>query len=304
MALIAGGAVYAVLYSAPVAKKPAVREQPSRSLAYEQQINRADGPAPAAESGAETQAMAPAAAPANTQNAPAPQAEAATPENEDAAQAPDAEMPAEEEDSETANLPPDEAAGPPDPNALPWQQARPGTPDAQGEGPPGDADAGNQMPPPGAEGYEPDGDYPQDDVAARPGENDDPNAWPSEQQQQQQDGQEWVQVLVSGAGMHGAASDESPALFVFPYGRALKVVSRYGNWVQVTDPQSATTGWMEAQYLAPMAAPRAPGQNDAMYDDRYDDGGYDQDEPFRRRGWFRRHGGGFADMINRALGGH
>ena len=137
---------------------------------------------------------------------------------------------------------------------------------------------------PGEEAPEP------DSMAALPGEDADPNAFPAEPEGEPQ---EWVQVLVSGAGMHGAASDDAPALFSFPYGRTLRVVSRYQGWVEVTDPQSAATGWMKAQYLAPVAAPGDPQQSEAMY----------EDERPRRRGWFRRNGGGLADMINRALGG-
>ena len=95
-------------------------------------------------------------------------------------------------------------------------------------------------------------DDPSDPMAGVPGENDDPNAWPAGPQDEPQ---EWVQVLVSGAGMHGAASEDSPPLFAFPYGRTLRVVSRYEGWVEVTDPQSATTGWMKSQYLAPPARP-------------------------------------------------
>ena len=135
------------------------------------------------------------------------------------------------------------------------------------------------------------------DMAAVPGEDADPNAWPGDPQEEPQD---WVQVLVSGAGMHGTASEDAPALFSFPYGRTLRVVSRYEGWVEVTDPQSAATGWMKAQYLAPVAAPRSPGETEAMYDD---DDEYGDEPPRRRRGWLRRHGGGFGDMLNRALGG-
>ena len=53
-------------------------------------------------------------------------------------------------------------------------------------------------------------------------------------------------VLVSGAGMRATATDDAPMLFAFPYGRNLRVVSHYGNWVEVTDPKSAATGWMKA----------------------------------------------------------
>jgi hypothetical protein len=129
-------------------------------------------------------------------------------------------------------------------------------------------------------------------MAALPGEDSDPNAFPSDPQQGHQ---EWVQVLVSGAGMHSTASDDAPALFAFPYGRTLRVVSRYEGWVEVTDPQSAATGWMKGQYLAPMAAPRPPQEAEAMYED---------EQPRWRRRWLRRHGGGLGDMIGRALGGY
>ena len=52
-------------------------------------------------------------------------------------------------------------------------------------------------------------------------------------------------MLVSGASMRATATDDAPMLFAFPYGRNLKVVSHYGDWVEVTDPKSAATGWMK-----------------------------------------------------------
>ena len=51
-------------------------------------------------------------------------------------------------------------------------------------------------------------------------------------------------MLASGAGMRATAADEAPMLFAFPYGRNLRVVSHYQDWVEVTDPKSAATGWM------------------------------------------------------------
>lgn len=103
----------------------------------------------------------------------------------------------------------------------------------------------------------------------------DPNAWPPRPGARPE---EWVQVLVSGVGMHGTASEDSPMLFAFPSGRVLRVVSRYGDWVEVTDPKSATTGWMRARYLAPVAGPGARQAAGPMY------------EKERRRGrrWWRR----------------
>jgi len=237
---------------------------PSRTLAYQQEITRPDGGAE--EDTPQKHATAPAdAVPAQT--TPGPDAEDAG-------------------SSDVAALPPEEGAEVADPNALPWQRAGSPHPAAPG----GSAEAFDPM----AAGE--DGD-PSAPMAALPGEDADPNAWPSEPQEEPQ---EWVQVLVSGAGMHGTASEDAPALFAFPYGRTLRVVSRYEGWVEVTDPQSATTGWMKAQYLAPIAAPRSPEETEAMYGDEYGD-----EPPRRRRGWFRQHGGvgGLADIINRALGG-
>jgi hypothetical protein len=177
-----------------------------------------------------------------------------------------------------AALPPDDG-GAYDPDALPWQHGRnPASPDS------------------GPTAAYPDQGYPDqyddqaDPMTAYPGEEADPNAWPAGPQDQPQ---EWVQVLVSGAGMHGAATEDSPALFAFPYGRTLRVVSRYEGWVEVTDPQSAATGWMKAQYLAPVAAPGTRQEYEARY----------EDEPRRkRRRWLRRHGGALGDFIGRAIG--
>jgi hypothetical protein len=298
LGVIACGAVYVALHAGPVVVKRSVSESPSRPLAYEQKVNRSDAPG-TAEQGPQKHAMAPSEAPAQpsiSQSAPAPDAQATATEQGEAEDSPGADN-AGDAAPQTATLPPEEGpdgAGATDPNALPWQHAaRPDQQMTPDEGPDGPGPMEAQ---PGED------DYPSEDMAARPGENDDPNAWPAEPQggEPQDEKQEWVQVLVSGAGMQSAASDDAPALFAFPYGRQLKVVSRYGNWVEVTDPQSSATGWMKAQYLAPVAAPKQPGDSEAMYDgdDEYND------EPRRRGGWFRRNGGGFADMINRALGGH
>ena len=110
-----------------------------------------------------------------------------------------------------------------------------------------------------------------------------------------QNTEQWVEVIISGAPMHSTASEEAPMLFAFPYGRSLKVVSRNEGWVEVTDPKSAATGWMQAHVVAPSRAPgqQPYGQNEAYYDE----------QPRQKRGIFGG-GGGFADMINRALGGN
>jgi hypothetical protein len=267
--------VYVALTAGPAPVKRADNRPPTRTLAYEQQINGPDHSAPAPQESApapEQQAAAeqPGAAPAQSD-------QAATPSNE-------ASTSAADDGSRMAALPHNGEVTFSEPGALPWQQ-RP--PEAQGEPQNGAM--------PGEEAYDPNGApgdaYPPDPMAAAPGADADPNGYPA---QPEDEPQEWVQVLVSGAGMHGAASEDAPALFAFPYGRALRVVSRYEGWVEVTDPQSAATGWMQAQYLAPIAAPGPPPDAEAMYDP----------PPQRRPGWLQRNGGGFADMINRALSGH
>ena len=100
-----------------------------------------------------------------------------------------------------------------EPGALPWQKP---DPTMQGEGP-------DAAMPERARAYDPNAAawraYPHDPMAALPGEDADPNAYPPTPEDEPQ---EWVQVLVSGAGMHGAASEDAPALFAFPYGRGLK----------------------------------------------------------------------------------
>jgi hypothetical protein len=281
--LVLSAIVCVALYMVVTPPAPTVKRAESgpatRTLAYQEKIARTaeetkevvpevPAPAPAAsQSAASAPAASQAAAPAPAQGAQAP----LPPETATGA-------PAEAQGStEMAALPPGEDE-PSDPNALPWQRQR--APNA----PPGmEAEADAPMPPPpGAydEPYDPNG--PQ---AGLP-EEVDPNGLPEEEPQ------EWVQVLVSGASMHGAASDDAPMLFAFPYGRVLRVVSRYEGWVEVTDPQSAATGWMQAHLLAPARPPGPPGV-DAMYGE----------EPRERPNWLERQGDGFADMITRALGG-
>jgi hypothetical protein len=140
------------------------------------------------------------------------------------------------------------------------------------------------------------GPYGQGSAAAPQGAEGPPQAAQGEPGAPQQGApqEEWVVVLVSGAGMRATAADDAPMLFAFPYGRNLRVVSHYGDWVEVTDPKSAATGWMKSDEVSPIAPPGAgPSQAEA----------YDQGPPPEEGGWFRRRRGGFADMINRALGG-
>jgi len=284
---IACGAIYIVL--GPVFTMqptiPAKTSEPTRALAYEQKIARTNQSAPAPEAAEpEQQAAVPAdAAPTE----PAAQDMQATAPGEGAG------PPASQDDM--AALPPDQGAPANGPDSLPWQHA--GRPDYQAAPGPGAAQRDQYDDPAGAQQPGQDQgryDEPYGSQAALPGENDDPNAWP---QGPQDEPQEWVQVLVSGAGMHSTASEDSPALFAFPYGRTLRVVSRYEGWVEVTDPQSAATGWMKAQYLAPARPPGMRQEQNAeqMYDD--------EDMPRWKRRWLRRHGGGLGDLIGRALEG-
>lgn len=243
-------ALYMVVSPAPAVKR-AESEPASRTLAYQDKIARAEEEAKQA--AAKEQAAAaksPAPAPAQATQA-APEASAPSPE---------------QGSTEMAALPPGEGEAR-DPNALPWQHP---TPPDQPPGMEAGADA-PMPPPPGA--Y----DDPSDPMAALPGEETDPNAWPGGPGDEPQ---EWVQVLVSGAGMHGTASEEAPMLFAFPYGRVLRVVSRYEGWVEVTDPQSAATGWMQAHLLAPSPPPGAAPE--VVY----------EEEPRERQGIFRRIFGG------------
>jgi hypothetical protein len=101
--------------------------------------------------------------------------------------------------------------------------------------------------------------------------------------------EEWVKIAISGASMYSAAADDATVLFAFPSGRRLKVVAREEGWMQVTDPQSNTTGWMKSAYLAPDVP--AYMQEAQSYEYR------------QRPGWFRRQREGMEGMINRALGG-
>ena len=290
----------------PPATERAQTETTSRTLAYQEKISRA------AEEAKEEQIAAPqVAAPAETPRAQDGQS-AATPEagahpsapgqdsTEMAGLPPGEEVPSDpnalpwqhprpqggrEMDGEMADpmAPQPEAYGDPYDPRAPQREAygdpydprarRPGSyggpndpmvPQREAYGDPYDPRA----PRPG-----PYGD-PSGSMAGLPGDEADPNAWPGRPEERPQ---EWVQVLVSGVGMHGTASEDAPMLFAFPYGRVLRVVSRYGDWVEVTDPNSAATGWMQARYLVPVAAPGARQAARPMYEERR-----------RGRRWWRR----------------
>jgi hypothetical protein len=280
-----------------------VRDEPaSRRLAYEEAIaGRPQPVAPAEESKPEE--TIPPFETVTTESAPeAPAAEA------NAEAAPASEVPADQgvategstedvmaalpgEDSGAADaLPLDEDAGAPDQmTALPEdgaQEPQEGDPESQGQW-------GDNGPAPDENGQGQWGDN-----GPAPGENDQGQWGENGADQADQDTaqpEEWVQVIISGAAMRSTASDDAPMLFAFPYGRNLRVVSRYEGWVEVTDPQSAATGWMKMSFVAPARMAREPyAEGEPYYEDPRGDQG---------PGWFRRRPGGLADMINRALGG-
>ncbi|WP_159079966.1 SH3 domain-containing protein [Methyloceanibacter sp. wino2] len=168
-------------------------------------------------------------------------------------------------------------------------------PQQQGQYPQGQYPQGQIPPGQYQQGQYPQGQYPQGQSAQgqypqgqnpqqgqQPGYGADPYAQPQE---------EWAKIIVSGSGMRLTASEDSPVLFAFPYGRDLKVVSRNGEWVEVTDPNSNAKGWIQAYALGPSAGPQQYGQA----------GGYYEEQPQQqtRRPLGR---GGFADIINRAFG--
>lgn len=189
------------------------------------------------------------------------------------------------------------AAANPDPNF--GQRPYPGAGGYPGSPPP-QPSAQEQFPPGGL--YPPGGRYPQGQYppgqVVQQGQYPPPGQYATGQGQQPgygaapygQPQQEWAKVIVSGSGMRLNASEDSPVLFAFPYGRDLKVVSRNGEWVEVADPNSNAKGWIQAFALGPSAGPPQYDQAGGYY------GEQQYEQPRRRRG-------GFVDMINRAFGG-
>jgi hypothetical protein len=260
---------------------PPRSDSASRTLAYEQMIARRAKSAPEAE---ESKPAEPAIPPFETMATPAPQAPA---DDVTAAHAAPA-MPSTSGQVADTNqaVPPLPGEGSAHPHAdmppLPGGQSETygDVPPMPGEG--GEA-YGEAQPMPAQDGTDPWGAEPP---GSDPWGQQEAGTYPAEQTE------EWVQVVISGAAMRASASEDAPMLFAFPYGRNLRVVSRYEGWLEVTDPQSSATGWMQTHYLAPTGSVRPGyGPDETAYE-----------EPRERRGLFRR--GGFADMIQRAFGGH
>lgn len=159
------------------------------------------------------------------------------------------------------------------PNTFPGEPPYPGQ-DPYGQDPYGQDPYG--APPPG-QGQPV---YPPQGQAAYPGQA--PYGAPGQPGGQNE---EWVKVISSGTGMRNSASEDAPILFAFPYGRNLKVLSRNGEWVEVSDPNSSTKGWMLAHTLEPTANPNAYAQRP-----------YYEEQPKQRSG------GLFRGFLNRAFG--
>lgn len=254
-----------------------------------------------------------AAAEPNTTTAVAPQEQNWAPTVEDDRPETGATDPA---GTDTAAVDPQDQAVPPagDPN-LPWSRQHPqasSQPEQYGAGQP--QHNGAQQPQPdeqNPQGYDPQvqnsqsqypqSQYPQGQYPQGP-EGQDPQgqAWngqapePGQDDGQQQAQEQWVR-LVASASMHSNPNDESAMLFAFPAGRTLRVVSQTEGWVEVTDPQSAATGWIRTDYVQ---GSYAPGPQQAYQEPVY------EEQPRQGRGWFRRNTGGLTDMIERAFSGY
>ena len=65
---------------------------------------------------------------------------------------------------------------------------------------------------------------------------------------------EWMQTKAA-VDMHAKAQQSSETVKVADKGVKLRVTARDKNWVQVTDPTSATTGWIYNRFLTPAEPP-------------------------------------------------
>lgn len=302
---IAAGAVWMVINPTPSAK-PVAEEQATRRLAYEQAIAEAkDAEATGEETQDETAETPDIPAFETVTSEPAPDT---TPPDSDLSAVP--QLPPDEE----MDAPQDMAALPDDGAAMqddtPWQdnpdQGVAALPDSGQPGTDGADQWQDEQDEPWAYGAPPR----QGDPYGPPGQSDpygqndqygqgDPYGQQGGQgatQWADENTEEWVEVIVSGAPMRATAAEDAPMLFAFPYGRNLKVVSRYQGWVEVTDPRSSATGWMQAHVLAPSAhmTQNPYAQNEGYYDER----------PREKEGWLQRNTGEFTDMLNRAFGGN
>jgi hypothetical protein len=66
--------------------------------------------------------------------------------------------------------------------------------------------------------------------------------------------EEWV-ALSSYANVRSAPSSNAETIKVAEKGTKLRVASRRGNWVQVTDPSTSETGWVYSRYVEETPSP-------------------------------------------------
>jgi hypothetical protein len=65
---------------------------------------------------------------------------------------------------------------------------------------------------------------------------------------------EWMETKTA-VDMHARAEQKSETVKVADGGLKVRVVARDNRWIQVTDPESATTGWIYDRFLKPADAP-------------------------------------------------
>jgi len=66
--------------------------------------------------------------------------------------------------------------------------------------------------------------------------------------------EEWV-ALSSYANVRSAPSSNAETIKIAEKGTKLRVASRRGNWVQVTDPSTSETGWVYSRYVEEAPSP-------------------------------------------------
>ena len=66
---------------------------------------------------------------------------------------------------------------------------------------------------------------------------------------------EWVEI-VRAVDMHAKAQQSSETVKIVDKGLKMRVTGRNKNWVQVSDPATAATGWIYSRFLKPTAPPQ------------------------------------------------
>lgn len=118
--------------------------------------------------------------------------------------------------------------------------------------------------------------------------------------------QSWVVVTGQKAMMHSEPSMSAPGLFAFPVGRRMGLISTQKGWMQVQDPQSGATGWIQADQFSGSGSQMADSGNgnEAMAQNGGDDGWNGQTWSGRRHRHRHGNGGGvITNFFRRAFGG-